>query len=82
MLMALLKHDVPFFRQRFVDAGQDATDLLKTACDAYLEGYQERAHRTLNPKRLLCLDPISFDRVIRLLHDLSEKFPADGADSS
>ena len=99
-LMALLKHDVPFFRQRFVDAGQDATDLLEAACDAYVEGYQERAQRRLNPRRLLwyriaceidylarmiardLLDPVPFDRVIRLLHDLREKFPAAGAHSS
>jgi len=28
------------------------------------------------------LDPISFDRVIRLLHDLSKQFRGDGARSS
>jgi len=99
-LMALLKHDVPFFRQRFVNAEEDAADLLTAACQAYVEGYQERAHQTLNPKRLLwyrigceihylarmiaqdLLDPISFDRVIKLLHDLSEQFRRDGARSS
>ncbi len=99
-LMALLKHDVPVFRQRFVDPREDPTDLLRAACDAYVEGYQERAHQMLDPKRLLwyriaCeiqylartlardrFDPIPFDRVIRLLHDLSEKFSAGGARSS
>jgi len=98
--MALLKHDVPFFRQRFVNAEEDPTDLLTAVCQAYVEGYQERARQTLNPKRLLwyrigceihylarmiaqdLLDPISFDRVIRLLHDLSEQFRRDGARSS
>jgi len=99
-LMALLKHDVPFFRQRFVNAEEDPTDLLTAVCQAYVEGYQERARQTLNPKRLLwyrigceihylarmiardLLDPIPFDRVIRLLHDLSEQFRGDGARSS
>ena len=99
-LITLLKHDVPAFVQRFADAAQDPTDLLKAACDAYLEGYQERARQTLDPKRLLwyrigceirylartiardLLDPLRFDRLIRLLHDLSAQYRRDGARSS
>src|SRR5437867_4227401 len=52
-LMAFLKYDVPFFRQRFVDPRPGATEVLDAACHAYVEGYQERAQQALDPRRLL-----------------------------
>ena len=52
-LMAFLKYEVPFFRQRFVDPRPGATEVLDAACHAYVEGYQERAQQALDPRRLL-----------------------------
>src|SRR5436190_10198398 len=52
-LMALLKHDVPFFRQRFVNAEEDPTDLLTAVCQGSGRGNKDRAGRRWNPNRLL-----------------------------
>jgi len=52
-MMTFLKYDVPRFRELFADPERDATDLVEAAARAYLEGYEERAQRAVNPKRLL-----------------------------
>jgi aminoglycoside phosphotransferase (APT) family kinase protein len=53
-LMAFLKNDVPFFMNWWV-GGRDPglADLLEEACEAYLDGYQERRQEALDRARLL-----------------------------
>jgi len=52
-LIAFLKYDLSLFGEMFADRAQDQSDSLERACQAYLDGYQQRAKKALNAKRLL-----------------------------
>jgi thiamine kinase-like enzyme len=53
ILIASLKYDVPFFEKMIINLLPEVTSNLLEVINAYLAGYQERAQKTLDKKRLL-----------------------------
>ena len=70
-LIASLKYTVPLFHDLFRDPTERAPSLFQEAYEAYLQGYEEQAQRTMNCSRIL------WYRIAWEIHHLARRFKRD-----
>jgi thiamine kinase-like enzyme len=70
-LIASVKYNVPLFHDLFRDPTERAPGLLAEAYEAYIQGYEDQAQRTMNRSRIL------WYRIAWEIHHLARRFKRD-----
>jgi thiamine kinase-like enzyme len=70
-LIASLKYNAPLFHDLYRDPTEQAPGLLEEAYEAYIQGYEDQAQRTMNRCRIL------WYRIAWEIHHLARRFKRD-----